>query len=485
MSDTTTTSTDQSVEFKYIDNKEKTSFKFTSKIGNQYIHDGNGNIKTVNVVKFDANGENPVVIGEIRNSIFIHNNAANDIYVDEGKKLSFAKLDKANQVALIKASKNISSKPSTLDDLNLSKNKEKKDKFLKEKFRANEASLQEVDESIDARDKKIYKDTMDANAAKNLEALKKRQFRKQYGNFFYPLGIKNNNQDRIKITVVDFKPQGGITLAKEGEKKEPIDFELKRSGEKVIRGSATLPIPNGVSDQNRVDFTNGTLNPAQAVGAQIALNTLLGGIGEGGQALGDSVTGVLKDPNTPKTIANLLTSFALGIQPDQLVARTQGAVFNNNLALLFKGPTLRPFNFNFNVSPRDLDESREVQKIIRMFKQSSAVQRTENGLFLGSPHVYDIEFLSGSSSHKFLPRIKTCALEVFAVNYMPNNTYMTYENSSMVSYNLQFQFKEIDPIFNDDYDELDFTDFDEPKISDDGGSIAFFEQKADSGGIGF
>ena len=240
-----------------------------------------------------------------------------------------------------------------------------------------------------------------------------------------------------------------------------------------------------MSDQNRVDFTNGTLNPAQAVGAQIALNTLLGGIGEGGQALGDSVTGVLKDPNTPKTIANLLTSFALGIQPDQLVARTQGAVFNNNLALLFKGPTLRPFNFNFNVSPRDLDESREVQKIIRMFKQSSAVQRTENGLFLGSPHVYDIEFLSGSSSHKFLPRIKTCALEVFAVNYMPNNTYMTYENSSMVSYNLQFQFKEIDPIFNDDYDELDFTDFDEPKISDDGGSIAFFEQKADSGGIGF
>ena len=67
---------------------------------------------------------------------------------------------------------------------------------------------------------------------------------------------------------------------------------------------------------------------------------------------------------------------------------------------------------------------------------------------------------------------------------MPNNTYMTYENSSMVAYNLSFQFKEIDPIFNDDYDELDFTDFDEPIISDEG-SITFFEQEADSGGIGF
>ena len=68
---------------------------------------------------------------------------------------------------------------------------------------------------------------------------------------------------------------------------------------------------------------------------------------------------------------------------------------------------------------------------------------------------------------------------------MPTNSYMTYENSSMVAYGLQFNFKEIDPIFNDDYDELDITDFDEPIISDDEGSITFFEQETDSGGIGF
>jgi len=185
------------------------------------------------------------------------------------------------------------------------------------------------------------------------------------------------------------------------------------------------------------------------------LNTLLGGIGPGGEVLQDLVN-TAKDPNTPKAIANLLASFALGINPNELVARSEGAIFNNNLALLFKGPTLRPFNFNFNVSPRDQRESIEVQKIIRMFKQSSAVQRTESGLFLGSPHVYDIEFLSGSSSHDFLPKIKTCALQVFAVDYMPNNTYMTYENSSMVSYSFQFQFKELDPIFNDDYEDDDF-----------------------------
>ena len=38
---------------------------------------------------------------------------------------------------------------------------------------------------------------------------------------------------------------------------------------------------------------------------------------------------------------------------------------------------------------------------------------------------------------------------------MPENSYMTYENSSMVSYNLQLAFKELEPIFNDDYEDSD------------------------------
>ena len=412
-------------------------------------------IDKVEIVVYDnAAGENPVVVGEIVDGEFKPNsNAKNVKFSSEGKNndRSWNSLDNQMDEDLIKASKNISREPSTLESLNLN-TKKKRDEFLKSKYKSQEEDLKDVDDSVNAK-----------NLAANLEALKKKQFRKQYGNFFYPLGIKNNNQDRIKITVVDFVPQTGFdNEAKKGEKRKPINFEIKRPPERVIRGSATLPIPNGVSDQNKVDFSDGTLNPAQVAGAQIALNSLLGGIGEGGQALGDLINQA-KDPTTPKAIGSLLASFALGINPNQLVARTQGAIFNNNLALLFKGPTLRPFNFDFNVSPRDQRESIEVQKIIRMFKQSSAVQRTESGLFLGSPHVYDLEFLSGSSSHKFLPRIKTCALQVFAVNYMPNNTYMTYENSSMVSYNFQFQFKELDPIFNDDYedDDFDFSNEDE------------------------
>ena len=33
-----------------------------------------------------------------------------------------------------------------------------------------------------------------------------RKFRKEYGNYFYPITIEANTQDRVKISVIDFKP---------------------------------------------------------------------------------------------------------------------------------------------------------------------------------------------------------------------------------------------------------------------------------------
>ena len=129
------------------------------------------------------------------------------------------------------------------------------------------------------------------------------------------------------------------------------------------------------------------------------------------------------------------------------------------MQLLFNGPTLRPFTFNYKMSPRDRGESVQVQKIIRMFKQSSAVQRTETNFFLRSPNRYRLEFLTGSDSpHRFLPKIKTCSLLGLGVDYTPENSYMSYENNSMVAYTLTFSFQEIEPVFNDEYSKLNDAD---------------------------
>ena len=71
---------------------------------------------------------------------------------------------------------------------------------------------------------------------------------------------------------------------------------------------------------------------------------------------------------------------------------------------------------------------------------------------------------------------------------MPENSYMTYEDSSMVSYSLSLSFQELEPIFNSDYDNL-VDNLTESEITQDpNNEEAFsisFPNDADSGGIGF
>ena len=264
---------------------------------------------------------------------------------------------------------------------------------------------------------------------------------------------------------------------------------VKRSefGKRTL-GSITLPIPDGVTDQNKVSFGSGALNPFQVTLANTALDTLLKGLGEGAKTAASTFEKAAKEPSLKPALANLITSSLIGVDNNELLARGGGTIINNNLELLFKGPTLRPFTFQFILSPRDDTEATQVAKIIRAFKQSSAVQRTPGGIFLAAPNTYRLQFLSGGGPHKFLPRMKECALTAVSVNYMPENSYMTYEDSSMVAYSVNVNFQELEPIFNDDYDKEDLEYIGGNPISAAGGPLStegLERAIADTSGIGF
>ena len=47
-----------------------------------------------------------------------------------------------------------------------------------------------------------------------------------------------------------------------------------------------------------------------------------------------------KDASSKKHLKVYFTAAAVGLPPNEMLARTQGAVINPNLELLFKGPTL-------------------------------------------------------------------------------------------------------------------------------------------------
>ena len=260
-----------------------------------------------------------------------------------------------------------------------------------------------------------------------------------------------------------FTPVGGGDIyglgRKSGKQNESFSPKQQRKidfGKRSI-GHITLPVPNGVTDQNKVDFGAGTLNPLQKAASDVALKAMLDSSKAAVSDAGKFLKSAVKDKQTRVGLSNLVAATAIGVDGNELLARTNGSILNNNLQLLFKTPTLRQFTFQFNLSPRDATEAGAVKQIIRALKQSSAAQRSSGGEnFLVAPNTYRLQFLTaGNVPHSFLPRPKECALLAVSVNYMPENSYMTYPDTSMVVYTLSLSFQEITPIFNNDFTEED------------------------------
>jgi hypothetical protein len=261
----------------------------------------------------------------------------------------------------------------------------------------------------------------------------------------YPSDM-SSTQDRIEFSVWELiKASTGDNL----QFLPPDENSSYRSvGERVI-----LPIQPSISDQNGVNWGAGELNEFQRLLGNFSLNAMnaksLGQVPSEFKALFDEVVG---DPRFGNFAKLSLTEQALGIQG--LLSRATGQVLNPNLELLFQGPTLRPFQFQFKLSPRNSKEAEQVKAIIKVFKKNMAVRKTGGAdLFLKAPYVFQIKYLKGSQEHQSINKIKKCALKSCSVDYTPLGTYMTYNDDAgtMVSYNLSLDFQEITPIYDTDY----------------------------------
>ena len=262
----------------------------------------------------------------------------------------------------------------------------------------------------------------------------------------YPIDIGTTKQDVIKFDMLKYEPK----QAQSGQ----IGFGQRSKTDSRIIGSCFLPIPAGIQDASSVTFNDDSMNALQAAGAVAAMETLSKGVGAGLDSAVGSVKAAAADPETKKALESFFAGAAVGAE--NLLARTTGNILNPNLELLFKAPTLRTFNFTFKMSARNSDEADEIIRILRFFKQGSRPQRSQSNLYLKSPHTFKVKYLhraAGAEEHQYIGKVKECACTSVAVNYTPDGQYATYTDGKLVSYALTLGFKELEPVFNDDYED--------------------------------
>jgi hypothetical protein len=288
-------------------------------------------------------------------------------------------------------------------------------------------------------------ENQDSQPAQGLSVADNSNTRKSFPDCVYPLDLGKTKQDVIKFTMLEYVPK---------DFSETTFAFSDRSEDRKGIGTVILPIPGGIQDTNSVQWAGQNMNAIDAELARLALGGITQGV--------DGFFGTLQNQADKLAKNNAEVSTGLGAAfagaasgtGGQLLTRTTGAVINPNLELLFSGPALRTFSFQFKMNAREKRESEEIVKILRFFKQGSAAQKSNSHLFLKSPHTFQIQYLHRGPSgadNPFMNKIKECALQSVAVNYTPEGNYATFDDGAMTSYELTLQFSELEPVFNNDY----------------------------------
>jgi hypothetical protein len=273
-------------------------------------------------------------------------------------------------------------------------------------------------------------------------------------NLRYPEKM-NTFQDCIQFTIMEYRAsQLGLKKDFGGNNKLRTTTEKRNS-----LATITLPMPSGgISDRNSVDWQSSSLGSLESSVADAIINFVIGGAKAGAASLKENIEAVSKD-NKDLLAAIVAAKTAEGaLNTSGLLSRVFGVQMNPNLELLFNGPALRDFSFSFKMTPRSASEAKIVRNIIRTFKQAMSVKRSNSVLLLKSPHTFMIKYLTSNERHPYLNRFKECALTNCSVNYTPDGQYMSYDASkiderSMTAYELSLTFNELEPIFDDDYDD--------------------------------
>jgi len=314
-------------------------------------------------------------------------------------------------------------------------------------------------------------------------------------NLQYPKdALYDKTQDHLQIGQYHYRPPKSDQLFSKAGTNQILTSGLqKTSALAEFLGIVKLPMPNNVTDSNNVSWGDDSMNNLSAAATSDVIQNLdtylkattIGGLAgafagntgtgmalgaqgallykllTGGAANSQAAQALLKTAGASK----VLSMAQFSVSPESILARGFGVVPNSNLELLFNSPTLREFSFQYRMSPRSKQEATEINKIIRFFKQGMAAKKQDArsgnpeygsagaaSYFLGTPNVFQLQYkTTGGNTIKGVNRIKTCALTGFAMNYAADGNWAAYDDGQPVSVIMNMSFKELEPVYDTDY----------------------------------
>jgi len=163
---------------------------------------------------------------------------------------------------------------------------------------------------------------------------------------------------------------------------------------------------------------------------------------------------ITKAPSVVDSVAGLL---GMNTNIDSAILAGARIAPNPRKQLLFREPISRKFEFTFNFSPRNEEESERAYQIIKRFKKHAypTLNKTyAQGAFYNFPAEFEIEYQTINEwgevvENDWINRIGRCALREINVDYASAGSYSTFKNGAPTNMMLSLTFEEMSLLDSD------------------------------------
>ena len=294
------------------------------------------------------------------------------------------------------------------------------------------------------------------------------KFPSNLGGFFISLDFYDYRNFADLLSSGDRAFNDGVAIFANG-KRASVEAAINRGSFARIY----LPIPSNLIDSNQVQWsaeslglTGGLLGEAWQAGTTLSQSFgqdgLLAGAGEAVGMIANPFNEMGSNESTATHMVRRIAAMGMPLF-GQLTDLGTGVAENPNMAVLFRGPTLKQHTFAWRLMPRTESESETIRKIIATMKRAQSPQRLNRTTtaFLKYPSEAAIAFHHPGEQDrewgnpKFLYPIRPCVIEDVIVNYAPHGApaFMDDENSSVAGIEIQLKVQETSYNLRDTFDD--------------------------------
>ena len=142
----------------------------------------------------------------------------------------------------------------------------------------------------------------------------------------------------------------------------------------------------------------------------------------------------------------------------RLSTKNIGLAVNPRNEQYYNGPGFRSFSYTFDFYPKNQEEARDVQKIVKLFKyhSSPAMEEAQTaGRFFIAPSEFEIHYMFKDRPNPHLHKVSRCVCTDVDVRYGPEAQFSTFDDGQPTTTQLTLNFTELEFITKEKIHPMD------------------------------